>query len=194
MWINKETNPLFFNELFEFAFKNECQQIKIYSSEVYKTNRTENNLQGFNIATLDNQNSDFLMSHQVTLWDRGFLIKQLKKNEHPWRNERKGTKRLKKLNPKIFQIDYFAENGNKEININSNPQNRSEYQTISINSVLNDNILPFIDILQKEGGLEEREYGKKLYDNYTNKLTHDGLVKARKVDVIKRFKNWILAK
>lgn len=194
MWINKETNPLFFNELFEFAFKNKCQQIKLHSSEVYKTNRTENYLQGFNIATLDNQNSDFLMSHQVTLWDRSFLIKQLKKNEHPWRNERKGTKRLKKLKPEIFHIDYFAENGNKEININSNPQNRSEYQTISINSTLNDNILPFIDILQKEGGLEECEYGTKLYNNYTNKLTHDGLEKPRKVDIIKRFKNWILAK
>ena len=193
MWLNKKVNPNFFNHLFELAQKNNWQQVKLHSSEVYKTTSTDNFIEGFNIAIVDNANSDFLMSHQVTLWNKDFLLKQLKRNEHPWRNERKGTKRLKKNNPEIIHIDYFAENGNKEINNNNNPILRSEYQTISMNGLLNSNIEPFLKELKCED-IKQQQYALKLEHNYKNGLTHDGKPKPRKVDIFKRTKNWLQGK
>ncbi len=193
MWINKKVNAAFFNQLFELTKKNDWQHVKLHSFGGYKTIAADLYIEGFNIAKLDNVNSDFLMSHQVTLWNKTVLLEQLHTKEHPWRNERRGTKRLKKLNPEIFHIDYFAENGNKEINKNNAPVLRSEYRTISVNGVLNDRALPYIEEM-KNGNNEQREYALKLEHNYKNNLTHDGKPKPRKVDIVKRTKNWLTGK
>lgn len=192
MWLTKKVNATFFNDLFLLAEKNNWQQVKLHSSEVYKTNATAYTIEGFEIAQLDNEKSDFLMSHQITLWNKDFLIKQLHKKEHPWRNERKGTQRLKQLNPAIFQVDYFAENGNPAINKNNHPILRSEYQTISINGILNDNAKPFIE--EMLANKSAHEYAVKLDHNFRNQLTHDGKPKPRKVDFFKRVKNWMHGK
>lgn len=193
MWLSKKVNASFFTKLFELTQINNWQQVKLHSSGVYKTVATNFFIEGFNIAKLDNSNSDFLMSHQVTLWNKDFLLRQLYKKEHPWRNERKGTKRLKKLNPEIFQIDYLAENGNEEINENNKPILRSEYQTISVNGVLNSNVEYYIKELMK-GDTENQQYALRLENNYKNKLTHDGNPKPRKADIFKRIKNWLTGK
>lgn len=193
MWLTKDVNPAFFTQLFALAQSNNWQQVKLHSSEVYKTNPTEYTIEGFTIAKLDNAASDYLMSHQVTLWNKNFLLQQLPKNEHPWRNERKGSKRLKQLNPAIYQVDYFAENGKPAINTNNNPIGRSEYQTISINGMLNNNIQPFIEILL-QGDERAQDYAAQLQHHFNNGLTHDGKPKPRKEDVFKRIKNWVREK
>ncbi|NCI51577.1 hypothetical protein GWC95_16730 [Sediminibacterium roseum] len=190
MWLNKKVNGDFFNRLFEMAEANDWKLVKLHSSEVYTTVATGIFIEGFEIAKLDNQSSDFLMSHQVTLWNKEFLIRQLHRNEHPWRNERKGTARLKKLNPEIFQADYFAENGKPPVNRNDNPVLRSEYQTVSMNSTLSGNVAPYINELL-HGDSNDRQYAMKLQHNYNNQLTHDGLQPARKVDVFKQAKTWV---
>lgn len=188
MWLTKKVNGTFFTELFEQTKKNNWQQVKLHSSEVYKTIPTEIFIEGFNVAELNNETSDFLMSHQVTLWDKEFLLQQLHKDEHPWRNERKGTKRLKKLNPKIFHIDYFAENRKPAINQNNNPIGRSEYLTVSENGMLNGAVTHFIDELANGTGTE-KAYRKELQDHFENQLTHDGKPKPRKEDIFKKIKN-----
>ena len=190
MWLSKDVKSIFFEELFQLAIRNNWKQVKLHSAGVYKTKRTSFFAAGFNIAKLDNEASDFLMSHQVTLWNKKFLSEQLFENEHPWRNERKGTKRLKKLNPEIFHADYFAENGYPEININNNPVGRSEYYSISINGTLNDHIHAFIDILNN-GNTGEKNYAQELLFHYKNKLTHDGKPKPRKNDIFKKIKTWM---
>lgn len=129
------------------------------------------------------------MSHQVTIWEKEYLIQQLRKGEHPWRNERKGTKRLKALNPEIFHIDYFAENGTPAINKNDNPILRSEYQAASINGMLHGNVPPFVTELAASEHL--KNYAATLQYNFENGITHDGKPKPRKVDIFKRIKNWI---
>jgi hypothetical protein len=194
MWLNKAIDANFFRQLFDFTISNDWKQVKIHSSEVYKTIPTALFINGFNIAKIDNGSSDFLMSHQITLWNKQFLISQLKSKEHPWRNERRATKRLRKLNPEIFHIDYFAENGNVEINHNNQTILRSSYHSISINGILNNNALPYIQVLLNEPNTTERTYGLKLQHNFKNQLTHDGLQKPRKVDIFKRIKNWIQRK
>lgn len=191
MWLSKPVDRAFFKELFNFAEQNNAQQIKLHSSDVYKTMQTENFIEGFNVAEVDNKTSDYLMSHQITLWKKDFLLAQLYKKEHPWRNERKGTKRLKKLKPLIHHIDYFAENGAPEINSNKNPIKRSEYYAVSFNSTLNFNVVQFIEEL-KTGSKEEKNYAAELQNHYDNDLTHDGKPKPKKVDLFKKFKTWFL--
>lgn len=192
MWFTKTVNTKLLNELFDLMLLQKWSQLKLHSSDVYKTRDTNLFVEGFNIAEIDNQLSGFLMSHQITIWDKNFLINQLLKNEHPWRNERKSTKRLKKLNPTIYHVDCFAENGSVETNVNQNFNNRSEYFAVSTNGMLNDNVLKFIDELKDDA--INKVYGEKLLYNFTNKLTHDGKAKPKKVDIFKRIKNLIFKK
>jgi hypothetical protein len=190
MWLSKPVNANFLTALFEQATKNGWQQVKLHSANVYKTKETANFIEGFNIAELDNEASQFLMSHQVTLWKKDFLLAQLYKNEHPWRNERKGTQRLKKSNPLILHADCFAENGAAEINNNKNPSERSEYFAVSFNSTLNWNVVRFIELL-KSGGQPQKDYAAELQNHYDHDLTHDGKEKPKKVDVFKKFKTFL---
>ena len=194
MWLNKSIDSSFFQQLFDMIIENKWNQVKLHSSDVYKTESTNEFINGFNIAKLDNKQSKFLMSHQITVWNKQFLISLLKTNEHPWRNERRATKRIRKINPEIIHIDYFAENGYKEINNNKSDISRSCYYSISVNGILNERSEPFIQELIKESNESDREYGLKLEHNFRNMLTHDGLQKPRKVDVFKRIKNWVQGK
>ena len=193
MWLSKPVNRSFFTQLFALAEENDWKHVKLHSSTVYKTKPTELFIDGFNVAEIDNKKSEFLMSHQVTLWKKDYLLAQLYKNEHPWRNERRATKRLKKLNPQIFHIDYFAENSCAEINENQQPKSRSEYHAVSFNSTLNFNVVDYIKILSK-GKAAQKKYAEELQNHYDNNLTHDGKPKAKKEDIFKRFKNWFVKK
>ncbi|WP_316830943.1 hypothetical protein [Pedobacter aquatilis] len=193
MWLSKPVDPHFFTKLFDLMKENNWNQVKLHSADVYKTKATDLFIDGFNVTEIDNQKSDYLMSHQVTLWRKDFLLAQLHKNEHPWRNERRATRRLKKLNPQILHIDYFAENGCAEINENKTVENRSEYHAVSFNSTLNFNVVEYIKLLQK-GNAEQKKYADALQNHYDNNLTHDGKPKPKKEDIFKRFKNWFLKK
>ena len=193
MWLTKNVNPKFFIQLFQQAIENNWKQVKLNSSEVHKTKKTNIFIEGFNISEINNTESKFLMSHQVTLWKKDFLLDQLFKNENPWRNEKRGSKRLKKINPKIMHADYFSENGKREINENGQMNGRSEYQTISINSILNQKVLSFIKEL-KIGDIEQLRYADELQVHFDNNLTHDGKTKPRKEDLFKKLTKWIRKK
>ncbi len=190
MWLDKDVGNIFFKELFDLTIANKWKQVKLNSSQVYKTVPTSIFIEGFNIAAIDNKKSEFLMSHQITLWDKQYLLKQLLKGEHPWRNERKGTKRLKKLNPEIFHADYFIENGMPENNMNKPFAKRSGYWTISENGMLNGRVLPYITVLSS-GNDDEKNYAQQLTFHYENRLTHDGKPAPRKEDIYKKIKKWI---
>jgi len=191
MWLNKPASSAFFNQLFELIEQRQYNQVKLDSAEVYKTVPTPIYIEGFNVALLDNKASGYLMSHQVTVWNKAYLIEQLHKGEHPWRNERRGTKRLKKLNPDIYHIDYFAQNGQATVNQNQPQAVRSEYYTISGNSMLQENTLPYITRLQQAGPAEQA-YAAELLNHYQNQLTHDGQPKPRKEDIFKKMKKFFL--
>lgn len=191
MWINKKIDAKFLNQLFALAEENNWQQVKLHSSGEYKTIPTSTIIEGFMVATLDNEQSNYLMSHQITLWNKAFFLSQLQKKEHPWKHEHKATKRLRKSNATIFQIDYFAVNGDtKKNNLNNSTNAGSEYQTVSSNGMLNNFVEPFIDDF-KNGNVEYQEYAKKLEHNYTNFLTHDGKPKPHKVEIIEVLKGKI---
>ncbi|UKT64135.1 hypothetical protein [Pedobacter mucosus] len=191
MWLSKPVNAKFFDLLFESAIKNNWQQVKLHSASIYNTNATNNFIEGLNVAEIDIKLSKYLMSHQVTLWKKDFLLAQLYKAEHPWRNERKGTKRLKKLKPLIIHIDYFAENGEEEINKNKTNAQRSEYFAVSHNSTLNFHVLKFIEKFNF-GSQTEKNYALELQNHYDHNLSHDGKEKSKKTGLFKQFKTWFL--
>lgn len=187
MWLKEKVSGGFFNQLFDLVQKNQWKQVKLHSADVYKTRPTDHYLEGFNISQLDVQSSDYLMSHQVTLWEKSHLLRLLSKGEHPWRNERKGTQKLRKMKLEIHHCDYFAENGYPEINQNIKPVSRSAYDTVSVNSILNKNVLKFVHELQMDHG-DFKQYASRLLYHYTQQLTHDGKAKPRKKDMFKVIK------
>lgn len=189
MWLNKPVDKGFFVTLLSLTQEHSWVQVKLNSSAVFKTTQTPFWIKGFNVARLINPQSQYLMSHQITLWNKQFLKAQLKPNEHPWRNERRGTKRLRRQNPEIYHVDYFAENGHPPINENAPDIVRSEYQSVSSNCTLNRAIAPYITLLKSDD--QFASYALLLEDHYLHKLTHDGAAKPLKKDFFKRVKDWI---
>lgn len=194
MWLNKNVSADFFAALFAYAVEHKIKQLKLNSSEVFVTTPTGDELCGLSVARLDVQRSRYLMSHQVTLWSREFLLAQLFPGEHPWRNERKGTIRLREANAEILHCDYFAENGKAAINTNSNPHLRSEYRTVSSNATLSDEAVPYIELLLASPDEGLQAYGKILEEHYRHHITHDGREQPRKDGVFKKIKTWFVGK
>lgn len=192
MWLSKPVDQPVLTELIGLTIKNQWKQVKLNSSPVFHTTPTEIFLNGLNVSKLDNAQSGFLMSHQITLWNKTFLKQQLLPGEHPWRNERKGTKRLKKLNPEIYHTDLFSENGNEPNNENESVVSISAYATISLNATLNDKTPHFLEELKKDETMHA--YTAMLEHNYHHQVTHDGKPKPLKKDLFKQIKNWIKRK
>ncbi len=190
MWLTRDVSPAFFRQLLEMTIANNWNQVKLHSGDIYKTTPTDIFIEGFNLSVLDNAASEFLMSHQVTLWKKDFLVAQLPPNEHPWRNERKATKRMKQLDPLIHQMDYFRENARPMVNKNKPGAVQAEYYTISHNGMLGDSITLYIDRLQS-GDAKQQQYAHALQHHYEHRLTHDGKERPRKDDIFKKIKNWI---
>jgi hypothetical protein len=186
MWFKKPVDEKILKEILDFVMAENPLLLKLHSSEVYQTHPTGKIFGGLLLSRLSNQASKYLMSHQVSIWNRKFLVSQLLRNEHPWRNERKATKRLKKLDLPLYQIDLLAENGKPAVNKNISNAFRSEYQTVSVNGTLNDNALPFIEELVASDDGELSAYGNQLKHNFSHRLTHDGLPRPRRVGFIKK--------
>lgn len=189
MWLTAAVDAGFFDQLFTLATANNWQQVKLNSSSVFKTEQTDTFIQGFNVSKINNQESGYLMSHQICLWNKKFLQQQLATHEHPWRNERKGTKRLKALNPELFHVDYFSENGQARINVNQPDVRPSAYSTVSHNATLNNAVLPFLAELNTIDHMNS--YSAKLSHNHLHQITHDGKPKPMKKDIFKRSKEWL---
>jgi len=189
MWISRPVSADAVNKILRFTLDKNVNLFKLSSNSVYYTISTGNYIEGLSISVLDNDASKYLMSHQVSVWNKAFLADQLHYKEHPWRNEREGTKRLKALNPRIYHIDLFSENGHEPINSNGRYLKPGRYYTVSQNAQLNKFALPFIEGMKQADDEATRQYALKLEYNYHNAITHDGKSKPRKDDIFKKIKN-----
>ncbi|RKR81649.1 hypothetical protein BDD43_1799 [Mucilaginibacter gracilis] len=194
MWLTGLVDADTIGKIISFAVGNQINLFKLSSNSVYHTKATGAFINGLAVAVLDNEKSGYLMSHQVSVWKKTFLMAQLKYKEHPWRNERKGTKRLEKLDPKIYHIDLFGENEQLPGNDNINASGASRYYTVSQNAALNAYANPFISEMKLAGDAATREYAQKLDHHLKNGLTHDGQSKPRKDDFFKKIKNYLSGK
>ncbi|SFW39784.1 hypothetical protein [Cellulophaga fucicola] len=182
MWFSKKVPTDILHQIISYVEGNDLKLVKLHSSEAYKTEATSIDFSGYTLSEAIKKESNFLMSHQISIWNKDFLYEQLKDNEHPWRNERRGSKRLKKSKQKIYQIDLLSENGKSPINENQFEIEPGEYQTISANACIQPKAIKFITELKKVNS----QYSNKLEYNMLNKVTHDGKKKPRKEDFHKK--------
>jgi hypothetical protein len=194
MWLAKPVHADTMNKIIQKSLEMQMHLLKLSCNSVYKTKPTKNFINGLSVSILDNEASGYLMSHQVTIWDKAFLNEQLKYKEHPWRNERKGTKRLKKLSPVIYHIDLFCENEELPGNKNESIIEVSQYYTVSKNAQLNAYTNPFVSEMKLAGDITIRDYAMKLDHHLKNSITHDGQSKPRRDDIFKKIKNLLLSK
>jgi hypothetical protein len=186
MWLSKPVDADTLKQVIDFSLTNQISLLKLSSNNVYLTAGVGRFINGLQVTVLDNERSKYLMSHQVSIWKKEFLMAQLRFKEHPWRNERKGTQRLKKLNPAIYHIDLFAENEQQPINANEGTAQVSRYYTVSQNAQFNNSALPFIEEMRADAAM--KDYALHLENNYHNHITHDGLSQPRKDDIFKKLK------
>lgn len=194
MWLTKPVNADTLNKIMNLAVSDKINLFKLSSNSVYQTKAMGEYINGLAVAVLDNEKSEYLMSHQVSIWKKTFLMDQLKYKEHPWRNERKGTKRLKKLNPEIYHIDLFIENEQVPGNKNTDTSGVSQYYTVSQNAALNAYANLFISEMKLADDATTREYAQTLDHHLKNGITHDGQSKPRKQDLFKKIKNYLSGK
>lgn len=190
MWLKDAVSASFFKNLFDAVQQNDWQQVKLHTSNEYKTSPTDDFIEGLNLAVIDKKSSGYLMSHQITLWRKDFLLQQIQKSEHPWRNERRGTERLRNSSAKIYQIDYFLENGQPPINKNLTHAPHCTYFGVSANTMMFHTSETFIDEMLNDDDAKIKSYAQKLRLNFENNITHDGKKPARKLDVFQKLKKW----
>lgn len=186
MWFTKKVSETAFSKIINYAVNSDLSLLKLHSADIYKTISTNHDIDGFELTKLDKKHSEFLMSHQVSIWKRSFFRDQLKDNEHPWRNERKGTKRLRKSPVDIYQMDLFSEN-HKEPNNQNTSNEHGAYLTISENACIHPRTKELLGELQ----VDLPDYAKKIQYHMDNELTHDGKERPRKKDFTKSVKNGI---
>jgi hypothetical protein len=192
MWFDMPVDPESLADLFSFVASKHPQLVKLSNNPVYHVAPTNQFINGLVINTLDNSRSKYLMSHQVSVWNKELLMDQLIYKEHPWRNERKGTKRLKKIDPVIYHVGLFSENGHAPLGESLAEASVSSYRTISQNAMLKPDTLPFIKEMEVSEDEDIRAYAVQLKNNLKNHITHDGRKPPRKEDIFKRFKRWLL--
>jgi len=185
MWFSKKMPENVLEPILNYVISNEIKLLKLHSAGIYKTEQLDVDFKGFRLSRVVKKESDFLMSHQISIWNKSFLYAQLKNNEHPWRNERRGTKRLKKVKDEIYHIDLLSENGVEPINENSPNIEAGEYLTISENACIRPNVKKIISELSQA----LPEYAKNITFHMNNNITHDGKKKPRKEDFFKKMKN-----
>jgi len=194
MWLSKPVNADTVAKVIDFSINNQVNLVKLSSNSINQTKATGDYISDLSVGLLDNGKSEYLMSHQISVWKKSFLMDQLKYKEHPWRNERKGTKRLKKLDPQIYHIDLFSENDQPPTNQNTDIAAIGAYYTVSKNAQLRNYAHPFISEMKLDTDPSIREYALQLDHHLKNGLTHDGQGKPRKEDLFKKIKTFLSGK
>lgn len=187
MWFSKPLPKGVLNKVLTYTLDHNLPLVKLHSSPHYIINKKIRSISGYTLGLVDKRDSNFLMSHQISIWNKDLLLEQLKPNEHPWRNERKGTKRLRKAKADIYQIDLFSENGNPPNNDNEGNRHYSEYWTVSENAILHSKAKPFIEELKDI----DASYANTLEYKMIHQETHDNNARPRKQDVFKKIKVYL---
>ena len=67
MWFSKKMPENVLEPIINYVTSNELKLVKLHSSEVYKTEQLEVDFDGFRLSRVIKEESDFLMSHQISL-------------------------------------------------------------------------------------------------------------------------------
>jgi glycosyltransferase involved in cell wall biosynthesis len=96
-WASKPFNPGQYVPLF---FEKEMDALRITEkSPLYDLEEVSSSFYRFK------QNSDYLMTHQFSLWNREYLSKWIRAADSPWTNEVERTKEIAKTSHAIYLVD-----------------------------------------------------------------------------------------
>ncbi len=172
-WFKSKVDAKYINGFMNFVKQNNVKLLKMHGCSEYVTKETPFEILDAKIGKLDRDQSDYLMSHQISIWDKELLISQIQKREHPWRNERRGTKRMKKLEDlEIFQVDYFNNNNVSTNNKNGEALVRAIYNTVSDRCMLNDYSEQYFEEFLEADDEEIHQYAKEAKYRRENLLKH----------------------
>lgn len=164
-WLKTPTDALFFNQLFDYVIKNRTDLIKLHHTSGYYIKNKINRIGNHPVYEIDKERSDYLLSHQISIWKKSFFISLLQKKENPWQNEMWGSERIKKMNTAVYGINYFR------CNENIASTSVCQYYTVSNHAKLNPYLEHFLEELSEEK--EFSAYYSKLNNHYNNGWTHD---------------------
>ena len=188
MWFGKKVPEKVLRQIIDYTEQNDLKLVKLHSTDAYKTKEINIDFSGFQLSEVIKEDSEFIMYHQVSIWDKNFLYEQLKDNEDPWRNEREGSKRLKKSNHNIYQIDLFSYNNKQPLNSNEDEVEPGGYDTISSNACIHPCAKKYIlELMQVKP-----DYAQQLDYHLENHLTHDGKSKPRLEEIFDKLKKRFL--
>lgn len=184
MWLNERMPKGVLIQCIDYMVTHGLMLIKLHASKIYKITDSQINFSGYILSEVIKKESECLMCHQISLWHKDFFYNQLKDNESPWQNEKRGSRRLRKSSYKIYQLDLFLEKMEAREYLNKNKYYAvpCKYSAISSGATLRTYVRPFIYQLEKR----HPDYSKKLSYHLQNDLTHDGKNKPR-MDYIKTY-------
>lgn len=104
------TNPIevdTINNIYDTMESNDLQLVKCCGHDA-GWREAENNLEDTSMKIGDERlfkypnHIDYLVSHQVSVWNKDFFLSTLQEGESPWQHELEGTKRLRRRNIPLY--------------------------------------------------------------------------------------------
>lgn len=104
-WLTTKVEKSFLENLIEIekTIGESISLVKLHSG--YESDGTVASIGGHDLLRVSKRNSEYLLSHQVSLWSKQFLLSCLRPGESAWENELLGTERLRKQEGSIYFID-----------------------------------------------------------------------------------------
>jgi FkbM family methyltransferase len=109
MWLDKKVDKQTMLEAFYNVKHFNWNCLKIHNRSWFNYSLSKTNIFANGIRILkQNNDSEYLLSHNASIWNREFLLSVMESNEDPWKNEQLGTERIRNSiqDPRIYHCDY----------------------------------------------------------------------------------------
>lgn len=149
-WVYKDVDSKIMSEIINFCIKYDVKLLKIHDKwDEYMLEKTDKIIAWKHISRV-NKNSEYLMSHAISIWNKQFLIEHLniELKQSPWENEIQETLKMKfdKKLPLIFQYNMFSKDNRYDETCHS------WYRAVCSRGEYNTEIREFIDMLINKVG------------------------------------------
>lgn len=109
MWLDQKVNEQTMLEAFYNIKHFDWNCIKIHNRSWFNYSLSKTNIFANGIRILkQNSDSEYLLSHEASIWNREYLLSVMQPNEDALKNAQLGTERIKNesRNPKIYHCNY----------------------------------------------------------------------------------------
>lgn len=153
-WLTTKVEKSFLEDLIEIekTLGESISLVKLHTG--YESDGKVTSIGGHDLLRVNKRASEYLLSHQVSLWSKQFLLSCLRPGESAWENELLGTERLRRQEGSIYFIDV--------------PE--SYYLPVSAKGKFNENVTHFFGELDIDS-----PYRTRLIRSYNHGIHHGEL-------------------